>query len=380
MTNDQINLMLPRRTMMLLVGIILLTAAGITALVYLPAAAVTLTPAVSEKTVEQIIVLSTQASEPDFVQYVLPAKLLEAEVKQEQTFNRPGSVTRDEFAKGEVQLINNRDEVQELLPKTHLRHQDSGVFFLTDFPVAIPAHGATRMAVTAKEKGAAGNVGAGRFVVDKLPADLQSDIYGESKAAFTGGVAVETPLSAEEIAKAKEEVLAAASEKARMELSSQAGGAPVRAELTNVAATEEIVSAQEGSKAQTFTVTTTVHARAFLVDQNDLLSLTLLGLRGASQTDMEFSAYNPQSFAVKIEQADFDRGEARLVGQLTGTFASKVGPATLDPAALAGLSAEEVKAHFKDNPAVGGVEVKLSPFWVRSVPGRKGSTTVTVAN
>ena len=372
--------MVPRRTMMLLIGVLLLIIAGIAALVYLPAAVVMVTPAVSEKAVKQTIVLSTKATEPDFIQYILPAKLLTTTAREEQMFDRPGSVTVDELAKGEVQLVNNRDEVQELLPKTHLKHEATGVFFLTDFPVAIPPQGSAAMKVTAKEKGAAGNVRAGHFIIDKLPTELQSDIYGESKAAFTGGVAVETPLTNEEIAKAKEAVLAAAAAKAQTELSSQAGGAPVRAELTNAAATEEAVSAPEGSKTQNFTVTITVQARAFLVDQNDLLSLTLLGLRGASETDMEFVSYKPQSFTVRIEQADFEQGEARVTGQLTGTFASKIGPATLDPASLAGLSPEEVQAHFKDNPAVSKVEVTLSPFWVRAVPGRRGAVEIRVAS
>lgn len=374
------RLFIPSSTLGVVVGLLVLGAAGVAGLVYLPRAEIVITPSRSEEEAAQPIYLSTQATEPDFVAFRLPAKLLELTATHEQTFERPGSVAVDEFARGEVRLINRRDEVQELLPKTHLKYETSGVFFLTDFPVAIPARGEVRMTVTAKEKGRAGNVAAGRFNIDKLPVELQSDVYAQSLVAFTGGVAVEEPLSEEEITKAQAAVLAQAQEKARSQFSVQAVGTPVRAELTSISPTQELVSAQAGSKPQTFTVATTVQARAFLVDQNDLFSLTLLGLRATPHPDKEFVSYSPESFAVEIEQADFERGEARLIGKMRGVFASKIGPTALDPVPLAGLSSEEVKAYFKDNSAVGEVSVKLSPFWVRSVPGRRGAVRIQVAS
>ena len=348
------------------------------ALVYLPRAEIILHPAAREHTAEQPIVLSRAAAAPDFVRYILPARLITVSATDEQTIVREGAASVDDFAKGEVNFVNSRDEEQQLLPKTHLKHEATGTFFLTDFPVAIPAKGSVRMTVTAKEKGAGGNVSPGRFLIDKLPEELKSDVYAESVVAFTGGVAVENALAEEEIARAKEAVFTAAQEKARAELSTQAGGVPLSPELMTFHASEEHVSAAAGSRTQSFTVRTTVEGQAFVVDENDLLSLTLLALRSGGSSEEEFVSYRPESFRVKIAQADFERGEARVIGTLSGLYASKVGPTLLDPAPLAGLSPEEVKAHLKDNQAVGDVEVALSPFWVRTVPGRAGAAAITV--
>lgn len=370
----------PRRLLRLAVLVFGLALGAILAGVYLPKASITIHPARQEQTVAQDITLSSTAGEPNFAQYILPAKNISASASEEKTFEREGATVTEEFAKGEVTLVNTRDEVQELLPKTHLRHEASGVFFLTDFPVAIPAKGSVHMTVTAKEKGAPGNVPTGKFIIDKLPTDLQSDVYAESATAFTGGMVVETPISEGEITQAKEEVKHTAFARARGELTAQAGGASIFDGLVNLSVAEETVSAQAGSRAQTFTVKIAARARAFIVNENDLLSLTLLALRSKPKADQEFVSYRPESFEVKIIQADFERGEARVAGMLTGTFASKIGPNVLVPAPLAGLSAQEVKAYFKDNPAVGAVDVALSPFWVRSVPGRKGAVQMTVEN
>lgn len=381
------TLIIPRRTVGLLAAGVGLLAVVVLALIYLPKATITVHSAQHERTIEREVILAVATTEPNFASYTLPTRLVEAGASEERTVERTGATLTPDFARGQVTLINNRDEVQELLPKTHLKHEGSEVFFLTDSPVGIPAHGSARMNVTAEEKGEAGNVPAGKFTIDKLPADLQSDVYAESKTAFTGGVVVESPITAEEITKARNEALAAAVARAQGGLTAQAGGAHVRGELTQIVVSEEAISAGPGSRAKNFTVRLTVAAKAFVVNDNDLLSLTLLALRlpvgrraGAPKADEEFISYRPESFRVNITRADFERGQAQVTGNLTGLFASKIGPAALDATALAGLSAQEVKEHFKGDAAVGSVDVAFSPFWVRSVPGRKGAVEIKVQN
>lgn len=373
------TLIVPRRTLAALVGVGLIAAAVIFALFYWPSATIVLKPRQVEKVATREIILATAASEPNFVSFTLPAKLIEATATEERAIERAGAQVTEDFARGTVTLVNNRDEVQELLPRTHVKHAETGVFFLTDSPVAIPAKGSVAMNVTAKEKGAAGNVGPGKLEIDKLPAELKADIYAESATAFAGGVIVETPISAEELTKAKEEVKTAATTKARQQLTAQAGGAPMRESLIAIQTNEELASAEAGSRAQTFTVKVSVQARALLAHDNDLLSLTLLALRSQASGDEEFVSYKPESFGVTILQADFDKGLARVVGKLTGVFASKIGPTALEVENLSGLSPEEVKAYYKDQAAVGDVEVNLSPFWVRSVPGRQRAVQITIA-
>lgn len=374
------RIVIPRRSVLLLMAVVLVVMGALLALIYLPAAQIAIHPRLREHTAEQNIVLSQAVSAPDFVRYTLPARLVRHTASEERGVTREGAAVSDDFAKGEVKLINNLEEEQQLLPRTHLKYDASGIFFLTDSPVAIPPHSSVAMKVTAKEKGSAGNVAPGRFTIDKLPAEVKANVYAESVAAFTGGIAVETPLSEEEVAHAKTETLTRAQEKARAGLTAESGGAALTEALTTLQTREEFVSAQVGSRAQSFTIRAVVEAEAFLVDENDLLSLTLLSLRSLPSAEEEFVNFRPESFEISIAQADFERGEARVVGSLTGNFASKIGPTILDPGPLAGLTAEEVQARFKDIPAVGSVDVTLSPFWVRSVPGRKGSTQITIAN
>ncbi|MGH9857182.1 MAG: hypothetical protein ACRD4B_04985, partial [Acidobacteriota bacterium] len=222
-----IAIAVPRRTIIAAgIATLLLVLLTIT-FVYLPKAEIALEPKIVTRSIEQSIVISASQSEPDFVRFILPVKVVETEVTHRQTITRSEAGQHEDFATGVVTLVNEQDEEQPLLPKTHLRHEDSGVFFLTDEAVRIPPRGTIPVRVTAKEKGSEGNVAPGRFVVDKLPQPLQSIVYAESSVPFSSGIATETAVTEEELRVAHEQVLTEARHKAQGELTLMAGGAPI---------------------------------------------------------------------------------------------------------------------------------------------------------
>lgn len=373
-----VHLQVPRRMLGLIIILLAMFVIGSLALVYLPGATVSIYPKVQTRSVERSMVLSSSASGPDFVKFVLPAKVVEKEIHKEVETVRPGEGATQDFAKGQVKLINRQDEEQPLLPKTHLRHEAGGVFFLTDTAVTIPPHGEINVNVTAKEKGASGNVPAGKFIVDKLPAGLQSEVYAESKQVFSGGMVSSNPITQSEIETAKNTLIEQAREEALGELTLLAGGARIRPELISTEVTFEAVSAEAGSAATSFTAAATVRARAFVADDNDLLSLTLLALRTSASDQEEFLEYDPDSFRITIERADFERGEARVKTQLAGMFGAKIEPSVLTVQNIAGLSAEEAREHFTEFDSVGDVQVEFWPFWVKSIPSRAGAVEIAI--
>ncbi len=347
--------------------------------VYLPSATITVASALTQKNIEQTIILSTAATSPDFIKFILPAKLVEKEVTGSKEIQRAGTAT-DDFATGTVALVNNSPDEQRLLPKTHLRHESTAVMFLTQSPAVIPPQGRININVIAEKKGASGNVSAGKFVIDRLPASTQTIVFAQSTGPMSGGLSVDMPVSDSEIAQAKETVIAEAKTRALGELTAEAGGAAIRPELLTVSPLSEYVSAVAGSHVSSFTVTSTITARGFIVDNNDLLSLTLLALRAMPDPDQDFVSFDPQSFKVAVVRADFTQKQAEVKGSLTGTFAHKISPTILNTQNLAGLSEAEVVDHFKQLPGVGEVQVTFSPFWVKTIPSRQGAVKVEIQN
>lgn len=348
------------------------------AIIYLPRAAVTLSPATYERPADKDIILSGTQTEPDFVRFVLPARFMDKTSEETVRRQRTAIQVTEDFARGKVKLINNQDSEQPLLPKTHLKHEATGAQFLTDAAVRLPAEGSLDITVTAEGKGATGNVPAGRFLVDRLPQSMQSVVYGESSTAFTGGEQSDSPLTADELNAAKKEAQDKAREKAWGELTQATGGAAVRPDLTITEVEEEQSSAEAGSKAAAYEVRAKVRVRSLVADDKDLLGLMLLALRALPQGDEQFVSYKPESFRVEIARADFERGEAHLKGHITGVFTKKTPPTVFDAGKLAGMTVKEAQDYLGKQDGVGSVEVKLSPFWVSTIPGREGAVRIEI--
>lgn len=369
------KILLSRRLLAWLLLVLALAVAGTAAGLYAPRVNITIHPRVSERAVTRDIFLSTHAAQPDFTKYILPARVVEGTVEDNSRVERTGGRS-DDFARGSIVLVNERDESQALLPKTHLRHEASGSYFLTDTPATLQPHSRQSMTITAKERGAAGNVAPGRFTIEKLPASLQADVFGESTVPLAGGIRIDQPLPESELAAAREKLLESLRERLLGELTAEAGGAAIRPDLWQLTVEEEASSATAGSLASEFILRLRVRGQAFLADDTEVLGLTLLALRSSTVSDEEFVSYEPESFRVSAAKLDFAHGEARLQGTLRGSFARKIGPTVLAAENLAGLSANEVRERFQQHPAVGTVDVSFFPFWVQSVPGRAGAVEI----
>lgn len=366
------------RTLAILIVVIGGLVAAVLAYIYLPHATITLTPASTERTVEQDLTLTTAITEPDFKRFMLPAKVITAEHTEATIITREGGNVQNAFATGTVMLKNQQTEEQPLLPKTHLRHEATGVMFLTNEAVRIPVAGAIEVGITAKEAGSAGNVAPGKFIIDKLPADLQSRIFAESANPTTGGQVFETPITEAEINGSKDAVRQTAIDQARAELSTKAGGAVIRDDLLTTTASDVTVSVEPGSHTTSYTVTAQVTLRAFVVDEQDLLALTLLALRALPTDNEEFRAFDPGSFTAELVKADFERGSASIRGKLIGTFVQKTEPSVFDTAKIAGQTRNETVAYLEEFSSVDTATVTLAPFWVTTVPSRAGAVDITV--
>ena len=206
---------------------------------------------------------------------------------------------------------------------------------------------------------------------------MQTIVFGNSDTSFTGGQIIDSPLTEQELTGARDRIKQQAILSVRSKLTANAGGAAINPGLIQIDIDDEQTTANADSQSTDFTVSARARARAFIVDENDLLSLTLLKLRSQPATNEEFLTYNPDSFTLTVLQSDYTRGQARLETKLTGFFANKTESTIFDTANLIGLTAAEVKEHFQQFESIDNyVEVRFRPFWVNSVPARPGATDI----
>lgn len=343
-----------------------------------PRASIVVHPKTSEQKLTKDIILSSKTTTPDYVRFTLPATILEENLEVSAVFENAGGTPTQDFSRGSITFTNTQDQEQRLLPKTQMRHVDSNIIFLTDTPVTIPAKGNLTVSVTAKEKGPAGDVSPGKFVIEKFSKSLQEAVPAQSETAFSGGESSDSEISQDAIDAAQKKVLEQAKSDALAKLTSKAGGASIRPDLINTEVLSQHVSASKGSRALRYTAQANVKARAFVVSTHDIISLMTLALRASTALDEEFLSYNASSFTLAIAQADWLSGQARVSASLTGTYAKKISAGELTADNLPGLSEKEIIEHFAASPNVGSVDVALSPFWVKSAPSKKNQIDVRI--
>lgn len=343
-----------------------------------PRASIVVHPKTSERKLTKDIILALSVKTPDYVRFTLPATILEENLEVSAVFENAGGTPTQDFSHGSITFNNTQDQEQRLLPKTQMRHVGSGIIFLTDTPVAIPANGNLTVSVTAKEKGPAGDVPPGKFVIEKFSTGLQEAVPAQSETAFTGGESSDSEISQDAIDAAQKKVLEQAKSDALAKLTSKADGASIRPDLINMEILSQHVSASVGSRALKYTARANVKARAFVVSTHDIISLMTLALRANTALDEEFLSYNASSFTLEIAQADWLSGQARVSASLTGTYAKKISSGELTADNLSGLSEKEIIEHFAASPNIGSVDVALRPFWVKSAPSKKNQIDVRI--
>lgn len=153
--------------------------------------------AASVLTVETTVTLGPAFSDEKALMTAVP---IDVETEVTKTFPHAATKTNG-TAFGQIRLINKTVRSQALIATTRLL-SEKGVLFRLKDRAFVPAGGEVAASVAADQPGPDGDAPPGRFTLPGLPASLQSQIYGQSDAAMTGGAAYAgAPLTQDEIDK-----------------------------------------------------------------------------------------------------------------------------------------------------------------------------------
>lgn len=136
-------------------------------------------------------------------------------------------------------------------------------------------------------------------------------------------------------------------------------------------------SAPVGAVANNVTVTEVVTYMMFGVKEKDLDTLVNNAVKDQVDTSKQTilsQGLNNASFSVNSSTPN----SAQLTMQTTAEVGPDLNVAGIKQQSL-GKKPADVKASLQNNPDVTGVDVKLSPFWVGSVPKKASKVTVQIA-
>lgn len=286
---------------------------------------------------------------------------------------------------GTATIINNSSRAQTLVETTRLLSKE-GVLFRTQERVVVPANGSIDVAVAADSEGESGDIGPTTFEIVALNASSKELIYAESKESMQGGTTTTGVVSQTDIANTQndleDELLDNATTTFAEELDGREGlpeDAMLIEQLFIVDSGEEGASVQAGDTVEEFTVTRKMTVAAVVVSKSALeRSIRETSTAEVPQGSKITSDVNPENAEITVESIDDERVTAKISVTLPIQTTIDLSSDVLNPEKLTNKSTDEVKQYLSDFEEIESVELKFSPFWVRSTPSIADNISIEI--
>lgn len=278
-------------------------------------------------------------------------------------------------ATGVVRITNRYSRAQPLIPTTRLLSKE-GVLFRTTEHVVVPVGGSIEVSVEADLPGALGDIGPTTFIIPGLWAGIQDKITGSSAKPTSGGKRPVVSLTDEN----RKEIEKQVGEQERM---------AVEREETRSPSEGNIRIAVVGSVHSTPTVVDEKTVRLNISTRIVVIEFNPAPLEEPLRAAVAKALPSTVVFGGVDSSRPFDYTLESLTGNTKSALLTVrayawgvVSPEQLPLAKeqLLGRTAADVKQIAQTFEEIESVQVKLSPFWLRSIPKRADRVELKVVS
>jgi hypothetical protein len=360
-----------RLPIILVAALIVLLTGGTAAAVVLPKAIVTVTPKTDPFKAEIPVRFSTTAPRADTKDNIVPAKTIEVTKQGSLKAEATGRSIGGEKARGEITVVNELNRNQPLVVRTRFQTPD-GKVFRAQSGIVVPAGGTTTVQVVADEGGADGNLKKGaRLAIPGLHSTTA--VYGRVDTNLSGGTAADTTtVSGDDVKRAESRLTRQLAEEGIADAKDKlAVGSTLNPEVAAITLLDSSEAPAVGTAAKQFTVQGRARITYFSYAEKDLKSVTEEDLKAKVPGGTTLVQQRRDVFAVR-ESSDQELDTVLIIRTSTAPGISEGDVAE----EIAGKSPEEARRVITADGRATDVSIKLSPFWVRSVPGDAGKIEV----
>jgi len=381
-----------RFRLLLIVGGVLLVALIVGlffALSVLPKAVIAITTNASDVNVGFTMNLDTAAKALDPETATLPAKQVQSQKTSTQSTAATGQKNTGDKAKGSVTITNCSTDNAEIDVPAGTGVSANGLTYITQEAANITTSSITNKGVcqtfseTSKTVSVVSQAGGTNYNISSgiaMKVANFASAQAKSSSAISGGTdSIVKVVSQTDIDTAKQKMAAQDSAGVKQDLQAQlaqVGYTPISATFN--AGTPDITSsASVGSTVDTVTVTQVVTYSMLGVKQSDLKTLVDNDIK--KQIDTKKQSILSEGLAdAKYRVLGATDTTAQVALQTVATAGPDLNIDNIKRES-AGKKGGDIKSLLQSTPGVTDVNVKLSPFWVTSVPKKTSKITVTIA-
>ncbi|MBI2633631.1 MAG: hypothetical protein HYW78_04620 [Parcubacteria group bacterium] len=322
-----------------------------------------ITPKVTEKTISYI---ETTAS-----------TLYEKELVSEQKFTPSNVISIDDFANGEVSIINNSRQNQILVKNTRLLSPE-GLLFRIQEKTTIPSKKSVKASVKADQKGPQYEIGPTKFTIPGLSEILQKQIYAESDAAMQGGSKQTGGVSEADIEQAKKTLRASLSydalEAIKKELKNQSTPLAIKSDVVDF--TTDVAPNTEASA---FSAKMKLSVRAVPIDETALLAKAEQKLDEKIEATKTLVSVERNSFSYKLKNIP-STTTAELELSIKGNVILSASDERFVPLNFVNRDRKDIEAYIKSFDDVESITTRTFPWWLEIAPTSEKRIVVKIVS
>lgn len=282
------------------------------------------------------------------------------------TFSPTGNREEPGIAIGKITITNDSTLDQPLVATTRFLSSDGVLFRLKNYTV-VSKQGSIEAAVYADKEGAEGNIGPSKFTIPGLSESRQTQVYGTSAASMTGGIKTIGTLSADDVSRAKQVLLADMLDQGKAALSEKYLG------KTGVFSTvQEVITLSKdtevGDEVSAFTLVGKATIVGIFYDAAELSVLGEAMLSARAIDDAEQVQPSGDDPTVTLGTYDATAGTAALDVFFRGLATINPESKQLNKIMFYGKTRDEVRRYLLTLDHVYGVDVTFHPAWTQTVP------------
>ena len=351
-----------RKTMVALLGL-LVVAAVIAAVIFLPTATIDLRLRAAPLLVDDIILIGSNES----AEKTVPGTSFYREILVGGSQKVQNTEVVGNKSKGEVVIVNKTLSEQKIKERSRLV-TDGGVLFYMEKHAIVPPDSRVKVTVEAAEEGDEGNIEPQKLEFVALDDASRKIVYAEATNTFTGGsgetIAV---VSGTDIQEARKEALKNAKEQASEQIRGELPEGWVLLEESWDLVTDDFSTEQkEGDKIPVIDYKSRVTAK--VMGYEKAIFEERMKARLEDKINDDYMLFpGPISFTQSVEAVNWDEAESTVNIRVTHSTIPKIALDSLKEK-LAGRTSDEAREYLEGLPGVRSASMKLWPFWVGSIP------------
>jgi len=299
-------------------------------------------------------------SKTDLKEETVKSEILEEIKEKEETVLPSQAKTIETKASGEIIIINNYNQNQTLVATTRLLSPE-GLLFRTTYNVVAPSGGRVKVKVVADQLGKQYEIGPTKFTIPGLWPGLQDKIYGQSDQPMSRTIKKVGIFTQEEIEQYKKEIK---EEIAKETLENR----KIKPEIIKIETLEELINAESGEEKENLKIKLKMKIITVAFNENDLEDIIKTNFKKIIPQEKELLSINKEKLIYSLVNYNLEEKTGKMKVSVEGNFVPNLQNLNFPKDKLVGLSESEVKEYFSNFPTIENVEVKLNPFWLKTMP------------